>query len=157
MLPYTHVMEYSDTLAKYNSFTLETNYYDGVTYFVRWCTGCMIDSVTLECSENDVLIATLDVIGKKDSKDTTTSTVVTGLTDKPYMFYQSAWDFDGSAFTQVVSFRSTISNALRPKRYMQSTDGQYVYEIIQGKRTHELMMTAVIQDISIYERILEGT
>lgn len=155
--PFTHVMEYLDSLAVYHSFTLETDFWDGTTHWVRWCTGCMVESVTLEASENDVLIATVDVLGKIDSDDTSTSTVVTGATDSPYKWYEAAWTVDGSPFTKVVSFRSTITNTLRPKRYMQSTNGQFVYELIHGKRNHELNMTVVVDDTTMWDLIADGS
>jgi hypothetical protein len=40
---------------------------------------------------------------------------------------------------------------------MQSTNGQYIYELIEGKRTHELQMTAVIDDTTLYDLILDGS
>jgi hypothetical protein len=155
--PFTHVMQNLNTLPNLGSFTLEGKYFDGTTTFVRWAQGCKIDSFTLEATEEDVLIATADVITKIDTKDTSTSTTLTAKTDEPYKFYEAAWTVDGSGFTKVTSFRQTINSALRPKRYMQSTNGQYIYELIEGKRTHELQMTAVIDDTTLYDLILDGS
>lgn len=157
MAPFTHIIQNFDALPDLGSFTLETTYDDGTDTLVRWAQGCKIDSFTLEATEEDVLIATADVIAKIDTNDTTTSTVVTGKTDSPYKFYEAAWSVNGSPFTKVTSFRNTVNNALRPKRYMQSTNGQYVYELIVGKRTHELQMTVVIDDFIMYNLTLNGS
>ena len=155
--PFTHVMQNFDALPDLLSFTLETTYDDGTNTLVRWAAGCKIDSLTLEATEEDVLIATADVIAKIDTKDTSGSATVTAKTNEPYKFYEAAWSINGSPFTKVTSFRNTVNNALRPKRYMQSTNGQYVYELIVGKRTHELQMTVVIDDFTVYDLILDGS
>jgi hypothetical protein len=151
-------MEYDNTICGLGSFTLETKYGDcSATPFVRWATGCKVNSASLEAAEAGELMASIDVIGKKDSKATSTTTVQTGKTDLGYMWHQAAWTIGGSSIIKITNFRASINHNLRPKRYMQSTDGQYVYEIREGHRTHELTFNIVIDDATWWDRLLDGT
>jgi hypothetical protein len=140
---YTHAITGAETLP---SLCLEAIWNNGTADFIRYYRGCKIGGCALSAEEEGPLKCTLDVQAARAETTTQAKSTVTLLTTKPYMFDQGTCTFWGSEFARVASWSMNIKRALKPRYYIQDTNGEFPYEINEGVRDVDLTATIVAAD-----------
>lgn len=141
---YTHTMTTAETLP---SMCIEAVWNDGTADFLRYYTGCKCSGATLSAEEEGELKCSVGIEAALAAASANTkSDLGTLATTNPYMFYEGVCTFWGSAFARVQNFEIDIKRALKPRRYIQSTNGEYPYEINEGVRDITLTATIIASD-----------
>ncbi|GAH62987.1 unnamed protein product [marine sediment metagenome] len=146
---YTHTLSVANTLP---SFTIEAAQLDD-TNFVRWFTGCQVDTLDMSVEEEGELVASLGIKGTGIEASGTSATSVSISTTVPYMFDEGVVTLFGGTIARVKSMKVSINNKLKPLTYIQSTEGRFPYEIVPGWREIELSCVAVRTDKSWWDKI----
>jgi len=136
---YTHTLSVGNTL---KSFTIEAAQLAS-TNFVRWFTGCYIDTYDISCEEEGELMATFGIKGMKIESSGTAATTIAMSTTVPYMFDEGVLTCFGAAIGRVKTFKISGNNKMKPLTYINSTYGRYAAEIVPGRREISLTFTAV--------------
>jgi len=100
---YEHTFKGADSIS---SFTAEIGLDD---IAARRVVGCAIDSLSLESVKNELLSASLDIVGQKDSLVTATTPTFSAL--NPFVFHQGTVKIAGTTATgRVEALRLDIGN-----------------------------------------------
>lgn len=142
--PYTHAITTAETLP---SMIVEAVWNDGTNDFLRYYTGCKCSGATISAEEEGELKCNVGIEAALAAASANTkSDLGTLATTNPYMFYEGVCTFWGTAFARVQNFEIDIKRALKPRRYIQSTNGEYPYEINEGARDITLTATIIAAD-----------
>lgn len=141
---YTHTITTAETLP---SIIIEAVYNDGTNDFLRYYTGCKCSGATLAAEEEGSLKCNVGIEAALAAASANTKTDLGTLaTTNPYMFYEGTCQFWGTTFARIQSWEIDIKRALKPRRYIQSTNGEYPYEINEGVRDITLTATIIAAD-----------
>lgn len=142
--PYTHTITTAETLP---SMCIEAVWNDGTSDFLRYYTGVKCSGASISAEEEGSLKCNVSVEAALAAASANTKTDVGTLpTTNPYMFYEGVCTFWGSAFARVQNFTIDVKRNLKPRRYIQSTNGEYPYEINEGTRDITLTATIIAAD-----------
>ena len=143
--PYTHTITCAD--GKPDSMCLEALYTDDTYDFLRYYSGTVVTGATISAEEEGFVKCNLDVESAMVTSSTTeTASTVSQLTTEPYVFCEGAATFFGSAYARVTDFNISIKRAFKARRYIQSDNACYPYEINFGPRDIEMTATVVAAD-----------
>lgn len=141
--PYTHAITGAETLP---SMVIEAVYGDGTNDFLRYYRGVKVSGGRLSAEEEGELKLALDIEAAYAEASTDAKSTLVPVTTKPYSFHQGACTFWGTTFARVLNWSIDVKRALKPRRYIQSSNGAFPYEINEGKRNIELSATIVAAD-----------
>lgn len=160
--PYTHTITCAN--GKPKSMCLEALYNDGTDDFIRYYTGTVVTGGTISAEEEGFVKCGLDIEAAMVTATTTeTASTVTQLETEPYVFCEGAATYFGSAYARVLDFNISVKRAFKARRYIQSTNACYPYEINFGPRDIEMSTTIVAADdmaqygTDYYEEVLNPT
>lgn len=160
--PYTHSISCSD--GKPSSMCIEARYDSGVEEFMRYYSGVVVTGGTLTAEEEGFLKCNLDIEAAMATASTTeTPSVVTQLDTESYVFCEGAATYFGSVYARVLDFSVSVKRAFKARRYIQSANACYPYEINMGPRDIEMSTTIVAADdvaaygTAYYEELLDPT
>lgn len=143
--PYTHTITCAN--AKPKSMCLEALYNDGTDDFLRYYSGVVVTGGTISAEEEGFVKCGLDIeAALAVSSTTATASTVTQLETEPYVFCEGAATYFGSAYARVLDFNISVKRAFKARRYIQSTNACYPYEINFGPRDIEMSTTIVAAD-----------
>lgn len=156
--PYTHTITKSadETLP---SFTAEFGYKaitGGSAAWQRSFTGNKVDTMAISMSPMGELRGDFTIFAQKHATSASLRTL-TVATTQPYKFLNGAFTLFGSTFARVLDFRYRLSNGLQPQWYAQSTNGHLLYEMPEGRRTHDVEVTVVAEDTALFDQLVAGT
>lgn len=141
---YVHTITTAETLP---SIIIEAVWNDGTNDFLRYYTGCKCSGATLSAEEEGALKCNVGIEAALAAASANTKTDLGTLaTTNPYMFYEGTCSFWGTTFARIQNFEIDIKRALKPRRYIQSTNGEYPYEINEGARDITLTATIIAAD-----------
>ena len=140
---FTHAIVGAEKLP---SMCIEAIWNDGTNDFIRYYRGVKVGGCSLSAEEEGPLKCSLDVVAAKAEATTNTKSTVTLPTTQPYMFDQGTCSFWGSSFARIASWSMSIKRALKPRHYIQATDGTFPYEINEGTRDVTLTATVIAAD-----------
>ena len=149
--PFTHVIEGASNIP---SMTIEANYPDA--NFVRYFTGCKVNSMKLSCSEGEELMCEIGLLASNVEKATTTIHTITPQKISPYMFHQCGLNFWGVSIGKATSFEYSMDNALKSQWYLNNTGSKTVGDIIEATRTHTISLSVVIDNAIYWDHLLAG-
>lgn len=142
---YTHTITCADAAPK--SMCLEALYNDGTDDFIRYYTGAVVTGGTLAAEEEGFLKCNLDIEAAMVTSSTTeAASTVTQLDTEPYVFCEGAATYFGSAYARVLDFNISVKRTFKARRYIQSANACYPYEINFGPRDIEMSTTIVAAD-----------
>jgi hypothetical protein len=155
---YTHTITGGTTIP---SICIEVMY-NGTADFLRYYTGVKVDSLELEAVEGAEMKGSLTLLCSKSAKSTNTQSTISSVTTVPFMYYQGAITIDGYADFDVTTWKWKITNNLKPRFTIRSTDGQFAKLIIEEKREYEMSANIIIPDVGtyntkIYDMLMAGT
>jgi len=110
-LAYRHEFTPSQTL---KSFTMEIC--PDVGNQSRQVVGCMVSSIAFEASARELLTASVDVIGQKDSLISPSTPTFSTL--RPFIFFEGVVSDGGNPISDVEAFRVTIENDIPDDAYV---------------------------------------
>ena len=140
----THTITGSEILP---SLCIEGVWSDGTNDFLRYYRGVKCSGATLSAEEEGSLKCNVSVeAAMAEASTQTKSDLGTLSTSNPFMFYEGACTFWGTTFARVQSWELNIKRNLKPRRYIQSTNGEYPYEINEGIRDITLTATIIAAD-----------
>ena len=143
--PYTHTITCANS--KPSSMCLEALYSDATTDFTRFYSGVVVTGGSIAAEEEGFLKCGLDIeAAYVDSSTTDTTSTVTQLETEPYVFCDGAATYFGSTYARVLDFTISVKRAFKARRYIQSTNACYPYEINFGPRDIEMSTTIVAAD-----------
>ncbi len=141
---YIHTITGSEILP---SMCIEAVWNDGTNDFLRYYRGVKCSGATLAAGEESELKCNVSYeAAMAEASTNTKSSLGTLPTTNPYMFYEGSCSFWGTTFARVQSWEIDIKRALKIRRYIQSTNGQYPYEINEGIRDITLTATIISAD-----------
>lgn len=142
--PKIHTITGSETLP---SMCIEAVWDDGTNEFLRYYRGVKCSGGTLSAEEEGSLKCSVSIeAALAEASTQTKSNLGTLETTNPYMFYEGSCKFWGTTFARVQSWEIDVKRALKPRRYIQSTNGNYPYEINEGVRDITLSATIIAAD-----------
>jgi hypothetical protein len=141
--PYTHAITASQILP---SMCIEAAMNDGTADAVRYFRGVKISGGRLSAEEEGELKASIDIEAAYAEASSQTKSTLVPVTTKPYSFHQGACTFWGTTFARVLNWSIDVKRSMKPRRYIQSTNGAFPYEINEGLRNIELSATIVAAD-----------
>jgi len=141
--PYTHTITGAQILP---SMCIEAVMNDGTNNFLRYFRGVKISGGRLSAEEEGELKATIDIEAALAETSSNTKSTLAAVTTKPYAFHQGTCTFWGTTFARVLNWSIDIKRSVKPRRYIQSTNGAFPYEINEGARDIELSATIVAAD-----------
>lgn len=160
--PYTHTITCAN--GKPDSMCLEALYNDGTDDFIRYFTGTVVTGGTIVAEEEGFVKCNLDIESAMVTTTTTeTASTVTQLETEPYIFCEGAATYFGSAYARVLDFNISVKRAFKTRRYIQTDNACYPYEINFGPRDIEISTTIVAADdvatygTAYYEELLDPT
>lgn len=143
--PYTHTIECTD--GKPDSMCLEALYTDGTNNFLRFYQGTVVTGGTIAGEEEGIVSCNLDIESAYMVTSTTdTPSTVSQLTTEPYVFCEGAATYFGSTYARVLDFSVSVKRAFKARRYIQTDNGCYPYEINFGARDIEMSTTITAAD-----------
>ena len=147
---YTHSITCAN--GKPPSMCIEALYNDGTTDFIRYFTGTVVTGGTISAEEEGFVKCGLDIEAAFSTTSTTeTASTVSQLTTEPYVFCEGAATYFGSSYARVLDFNISVKRAFKARRYIQTTNACYPYEINFGPRDIEMSTTIVAsQDVAQY-------
>lgn len=140
---YTHAITGNEILP---SICVEAVWDDGTNDFVRYFTGVKCSGGTIAVEEEGSLKFNMNVEAAYALASTQTKSTVTCSTTDPWMFYQGSCTFWGTTFARVTEWEIDVKRNLKPRRYIQDTNGEYPYEINEGARDITLTAKVVAAD-----------
>lgn len=141
---FTHTITTTETLP---SMCIEAVWDDGTNDFVRYYRGVKCSGATLAAEEDGSLKCDVSIeAALAEASTQTKSNLGTLPTTNPFMFYEGSCSFWGSTFARVQNWEIDIKRTLKPRRYIQSTNGAYPYEINEGARDITLTATIIAAD-----------
>jgi len=141
--PYTHAITAEQILP---SMCIEAVMNDGTADFLRYFRGVKVSGGRLSAEEEGELKLVLDIEAAYAEASSNTKSTLAPVTTKPYSFHQGSCTFWGTTFARVLNWSIDIKRALKPRRYIQATNGAFPYEINEGARDIELTATIVAAD-----------
>jgi len=141
--PYTHAITAEQILP---SMCIEAVMNDGTADFLRYFRGVKISGGRLSAEEEGELKASIDIEAAYAEASTDARSVLAPVTTAPYSFHQGACTFWGTTFARVLNWSIDVKRAVKPRRYIQDTNGAFPYEINEGTRDIELTATIVAAD-----------
>ena len=155
---YTHVITGTSTLP---SICIEA-VYDGTNDFLRYYRGVKVNNLEIEAVDGGEVKASAGFMAARSNKSSNTSSSITSVSVKPFMYHQGAVNILGYASYDITTFKWSINNNLKARHTVRSTDGEYAKMIIEGKREYEISANIIIPDAAtynsqIYDYLLAGT
>ena len=123
--------------------------YKGTNKFMRYFGGTKVDSLTLNVNEEGAVDAQVSWKGAKVTKGSGTSSTISAVSTKPFMYHQTSMTIGGYAFN-ITNWKWSVKNTLKPIYTCKTTDGQYITNLVEGKREYEITATTMIEDTATY-------
>lgn len=128
---------------------------------------CLVDKMKLQVEENAELTGDFDYLTAKYD-DAATPVSVTAQTTSPYLWNTATWGFlsPGSSLlthtnlpglTQpeaLTKWDYSLANTLREIRGHRSSSGELPITMVQGKRTHDLNVSVVASDKTLWQKLI---
>lgn len=141
---YTHAITGTEILP---SMCIEAVWDDGTNDFLRYYRGVKCSGASLSAEDEGSLKCEVSIESALAEASTNARTDLGTLpTTNPYMFYEGSCSFWGSTFARVQSWNIEIKRTLKPRRYIQNTNGAFPYEINEGVRDITLSATIIAAD-----------
>lgn len=140
---YVHTITGSEILP---SMCIEAVWNDGTNDFLRYYRGVKCAGATISAEEEGPLKCNVNIEAALVEASTNTKSSLFPTTKNPFMFYEGSCSFWGTEFARVQSWEIDIKRSLRPRRYIQDTNGMYPYEINEGARDIILTATIIVAD-----------
>jgi len=155
--PYVHAISGATTLP---SICIEA-VYKGDNDFLRYYRGTKINTLEIEAVDGGEVKASAGFMSARSEKSSNTKSTIDSVTTKPFMYHQGSINIAGYASYDVTTFKWSMSNNLKARHTIRSTDGQYAKIIIEGKRTYDITANIIIPDAvtynaQIYDYLLAG-
>lgn len=155
---YTHTITGGTTIP---SICLEATY-KGTNQFLRYYRGLKIDSLEIEGTDGGEVKGAISFMCARSQKSTNTISTITNVTTTPMMYYNGAMTIDSYADFNITTWKWKISNNLKPRHTVRTTDGQYAKLIIEGTRDYEMSANVIIPDAAtyntkLYDMLIAGT
>jgi hypothetical protein len=132
--PYTHAITAEQILP---SMCIEAVMNDGTADFLRYFRGVKISGGRLSAEEEGELKASIDIEAAYAEASTDAKSTLGAVTTKPYSFHQGACTFWGTTFARVLNWSIDVKRSMKPRRYVQATNGAFPYELRDQRRTQE--------------------
>lgn len=155
--PFTHTITGGDLMvAGFNlpSATIDIGYPTvGAEDFGLEFLGCMGESCEISCEAEDVVKANMTWVAALVAKITSLEQLTIESTT-PYLFSMGDLEWNVTPVARVNSFKLNLTNNGKVKNYIRSTDGQYGYEYIPGKRALAFSAEITPDDATILDDVL---
>ena len=155
---YTHTFTgQTGTKAKYiDPLSLELSNTAGSSNIGRVIDSAKFNTVTFNFAEEEALSTNLEFIGR-DATTITSSTTISLITKKPYMFYEGTITVDSEDIAEIESGSISISNNLRPYYPVQATNGTLTQEFIALNRDYSVVLDFKFKDNTHYDKLLSAS
>lgn len=147
---YTH--DISCASGKPDSLCIENVNVDaGGNEWVRYYSGVYVTGMELKAEEEQFLSCSIDIEAALAQSSTNTASTVETLTDEPYQFCTGQMTYFGSVYARVLSFSLSVKRATKARRYINTSNCGYPYEINMGARDIEISTSVVAaNDVTDY-------
>ena len=131
--------------------------------FLRYFTGTVVTGGSIAAEEEGFLKANLDIESAYAINSPNSPSSVTQYTNDPFVFCEGVATYFGSTYARVLDFNIDIKRAFKARRYIQTNNACYPYEINFGPRDIEMSTTIVASDdlagggTTYYDELLSPT
>lgn len=124
--------------------------YKGTNPFLRYYRGTKVDSLEIEAVDGGEVKATIALQSARGQKSSNTASTISTVTTVPFMYYNGSVTWDAYGDFDITTWKWKISNNLKPRHTVRTTDGKYAKMIIEGKREYEITANVIIPDAATY-------
>ena len=148
---YTHTITGADSLPV--GLSIEKGFVDSGFYFLY--TGCKINQMTIECTNDGLVTATFDIMAKDETGGTTTqSASPTDNGHRAFVFWEGSIEIDGAVAGQISSYSCTVDNQLSDDFFIGD---RYRGMVTEGIRQTTGSLQAYFNDLTLYNKFKNET